>query len=346
VPRPTRSAALLLLLAVILELIGRLIKSTGVTLAAAAALGAVIADGALSPRVDGFTVRREIADRLTAGVATTLRITIGTPPGRRGNRRPVVVVHRQPGLPESRVVTPVMPGDSVAVASVTTTPPQRGVWVDGGSVAVEAYSPLGGFVRRRKLALGGAVWVHPAPAPAYRLPQLPTGAVRGTSPTARAGGGNDFFGIREWRVGDAATAVHWKASARRNQLVVMERERPSHSGLLIVCGRAGDNRGWEPAVARAAATAVGAFRSGRTLVLLGAGEVLSPVSPQEILDFFARLPADSTPSAAAIAAATRAVGGAATVVWLAAEAPSAGAVAKLQMPGGLIVSPLTRDASS
>lgn len=339
-PLPTRSAALLLLLAAILELIGRLIKSTGVTIAAAAALGAVIADAALTPRVDGFTVTREIADRLTAGVAATIRVTVGTPPSRWGNRRPVVLVHRQPGLAEARAVTPPMPRGSLAVATLSAVPPRRGVWADGGSVMVEAHSPLGGFVRRRRLLLDGGVWVHPAPAPPFRLPQLPIGAVRGTSPTARAGGGTDFFGIREWRVGDATTAVHWRASARRNQLVVMERERPSHSGLLIACGRACRQPEWEAAVARAAATAVGARRGGRTTVLLGAGEVLTPTSTQEILDFFARLPAGSTPSASAVADATRAAGEAATVVWLATDPPSADLAARLRLPGGLVITPM------
>jgi uncharacterized protein (DUF58 family) len=233
-----------------------------------------------------------------------------------------------------------MPGGAVAVAPVTTTPPRRGVWTGGGSIEVEAYSPLGGFVRRRTLRLDGPVWIHPAPAPAFRLPQIPTGAVHGASPTARAGGGTDFFGIREWRVGDAATAVHWRASARRNQLVVMERERPTHSGLLIVCGGAGDDANWEVAVARAAATAVAAFRGSRTLVLVGGGEALTPASTQEILDFFAKLPDGTAPAAAMVADAIRTVGSAPTVLWLATDVLDPAVAAKLRVPGGLIVSPL------
>jgi uncharacterized protein (DUF58 family) len=327
-PVPTRSAALLVLIAAILELLGRLIDSTGVTVAAAAALGAVVSDAALTPRIAGIRVRRDLATRLTAGLGTTVRLTMSAPTGRRGGRRPVTVRYDSPALPPVLVVTPTLRAGHEAVAQPTATPQHRGRWDEDGLFTVAAYSPLGGFVRRHSIPVSGAVWVHPAPAPPLLLPEADSGRGAGSSQSPRSGSGTEFFGIREWRSGDTPSAIHWRASARRSQLIVMERERPVHSALLVVAAPIKEpDEKWERAIARTAAAAVIALRSGRTVVTVCASTWSSPRDAHDLLDWFAALAPNAPPDPATLSAALRAGGRGCAVVWLAGYALPADVVA-------------------
>lgn len=50
----------------------------------------------------------------------------------------------------------------------------------------------------------------------------------------------DFYGLREWRVGDARSRIHWRTSARRQNLTVRQFERRRRSELVLVVDL------WEP----------------------------------------------------------------------------------------------------
>lgn len=50
----------------------------------------------------------------------------------------------------------------------------------------------------------------------------------------RAGADGDFFGTRPWQQGDSLRQVHWRASARRGELVVRQREQPRHRDVAVV----------------------------------------------------------------------------------------------------------------
>jgi uncharacterized protein (DUF58 family) len=49
----------------------------------------------------------------------------------------------------------------------------------------------------------------------------------------------DFFGLREWRAGDSRRWIHWRSSAKRNQLVVrqFEQHRNQDQVILLDLGR-------------------------------------------------------------------------------------------------------------
>ncbi|MBV9485146.1 MAG: DUF58 domain-containing protein [Frankiaceae bacterium] len=340
IPHPTRAAALLLVIATILELLGRLIHSTGVTVAAAAALGAVIGDAALSPRVAGIGVYRVAPDRMALGVPATVQLHVTAPGGRFAGRRSVVLIDRHPALSAAQVLTPAMRSGGRASATYRTVAQRRGCWQDAGDITIEAFSPLGGFVRRRRVAVSGELLVHPAPAVPYRLPEIAAGAPSGSSPSPRSGGGVDFYGIREWREGDATTAVHWRASARRNHLVVMERERPAHSALVVVCRRPAAADVWEPALGRAAATAIAALRAGRSVVLVGRHQTALPGNARDVLDWFAGVDAEPFDDPAQLHDALRRNGGAATMLWLSeSDTAQLSAEARLARPIA-VVTPL------
>ncbi len=336
-PRPTRATSLLLTLAAILELLGQLIHSTGVIVAAAFAVGAVIGDALLTPGAKYAAIERHTPSRMAVGVDANVQVALIGAGKRVFGRRPLVLTDRAPGLDIGRYVVPSIRDGEQAVAERTAMPQFRGCWLDGGRIDIEAYSPLGGWVRRNRVRLAESGWVHPAPAIPLRLPEAYVGEISGRASTARSGAGHDFYGIREWRVGDTTTSVHWRASARRNQLVVMERERPSHPTMLILAGRLGDDQAAEDLLARVAATALLALRDGRKVVLAAAGAVLSVTRPIDALDWFAGLDPAGDPDAATMRTALQTVGTGAAVLWLGADAVPAGVAGQVRGAGAASV---------
>jgi uncharacterized protein (DUF58 family) len=61
----------------------------------------------------------------------------------------------------------------------------------------------------------------------------PQGAL-GMRITQHSGGGDDYFGMREYRSGDSLRHVSWKRTARLDELVTIERTRPSPPRLRLV----------------------------------------------------------------------------------------------------------------
>jgi uncharacterized protein (DUF58 family) len=322
IPRPTRSAALLFAFAILLELLGRLVESTSITIAAAAALGAVIGDAALTPRIEGITYTRRASRRTTVGVPTRVQLELRQPDRRRTGMPPVLVNHDHPAELPTRVLTPAIRRGGQAVIQSVAVPQHRGYWEVGGTIQVEAHSPLGGFLRRGRSNTMTATprWVYPAPALPIPLPDTGLGAPSDAAGASRSGGGLEFFGIREWRSGDSASNVHWRASARRNQLVVIDRERPAKAALIVLIGPATPGPGWELAISRGAATAVAARRAGRPVMLVCGQQHATPDSRNDVLDWFAELAETPPAEPGILTIALRQQGPGATVLWLATEA--------------------------
>lgn len=56
----------------------------------------------------------------------------------------------------------------------------------------------------------------------------------GTKVSSRAGAGDDYFGLREYRPGDSLRHVSWKRTATRDNLICIERSRPSPPRIRVV----------------------------------------------------------------------------------------------------------------
>ncbi len=323
IPRPTRTAALLFAASSLLELLGRLVGSTSITVAAAAALGAVIGDAALTPHIEGVTLIRHSPSRMTAGVEVPIQVIVTLPRRRRTELAPILLIEDHPAFSPIRAMTPTLhPGAEVAI-ELRGRPTLRGHWPAGGSDVLEAHSPLGGFVRRRRFPIAEPAWVHPAPAGPIPLPELAAGSAAAMPGSSRSGHGIEFYGTREWRSGDTAANVHWRASARRNQLIVMERERPAGAALVVVVGPSAATPGWESAVARTAATAVAARRSGNPVTLVRGSEAGAPLAAGDILDWFAELDDTAASDPARVIPLVREQGPGTTLLWLSTEAAPA-----------------------
>jgi uncharacterized protein (DUF58 family) len=105
-----------------------------------------------------------------------------------------------------------------------------------GAVTLASGFPLGLATRRLTVELPEqATIVHPD---AVRLRALPIAngaqSVLEEAPLRARGGHDDYVGSRPWRTGDAFRDVHWRAVARRGELVVKEHDRALDRDLWIV----------------------------------------------------------------------------------------------------------------
>jgi len=52
--------------------------------------------------------------------------------------------------------------------------------------------------------------------------------------TSRAGGDDEFFGLRDYRAGDPVRHIHWRTSAKRGELVIRQFEREENRAIGVV----------------------------------------------------------------------------------------------------------------
>jgi uncharacterized protein (DUF58 family) len=113
-------------------------------------------------------------------------------------------------------------------------PPRRGLY-QIGPLVVEHEDTFG--MARSTLAIGGADRLVVVPAvvdlPAGG-PNLADGEGSAQLVQRRVTGNDDDLTTREYRTGDALRRVHWRASARRGQLMVRQEEHRSHPDARIV----------------------------------------------------------------------------------------------------------------
>lgn len=96
--------------------------------------------------------------------------------------------------------------------------------------------PFGVLRRTRRIAQPTHTLVYPrhyALRPRVLESITPTGPL-GMRLSSRSGGGDDFFGLREYQPGHGLRAIAWKRSAGASELVVIERTQPSPPRLRVV----------------------------------------------------------------------------------------------------------------
>ncbi|RYI99359.1 MAG: DUF58 domain-containing protein [Acetobacteraceae bacterium] len=106
---------------------------------------------------------------------------------------------------------------------------QRG-WMPMPRLEISTVQPLG--LARAWAYAWPAQNVLVYPAPETQAPPLPAPAGgQGRARVTRAG--DDVHHLRNYRAGDAPRSVAWKASARRDTLLVREFEQQRHGELLL-----------------------------------------------------------------------------------------------------------------
>lgn len=167
---------------------------------------------------------RVLPVRLQAGEdgRLVLRLTNVDSPGSRPTR-PLDV--RQPGVVglmpgASAVVDPILPGEAAELL-VPFRAGRRGSYTVPAPL-LRLLDPFALVQVRRTLPAGAEVLVLPTVFPLSGLPRGTSG--RGSSSgsaSATAGGGDPDAGVRAYRLGDDIRTVHWRASARLEEELVV-----------------------------------------------------------------------------------------------------------------------------
>jgi uncharacterized protein (DUF58 family) len=129
--------------------------------------------------------------------------------------------------------------------SYLALPSLRGVYTFD-QATMDSSDPIGLYFFETTLDGANEIVVHPASALAPNLTNGQLGA-RGQEEqdgSIRRGEGVDLHGVREYVPGDSLRRVHWRASARRDKLVVVEYEDALPQDMqLILMGTTANHRG-------------------------------------------------------------------------------------------------------
>ncbi|CAN5129512.1 hypothetical protein BH24ACT1_BH24ACT1_04460 [soil metagenome] len=266
----TRQGAIATAVSVALVVAGRLFAIFELFLigagGAALVIGAVVVTGLTRLRLD---VSRDLRPpRIHAGEASTVTLLV-TNGGRR--RTPVIQLRDAvgPGRTASVVLSPLAPGENVT--AVYTLPGEHRGLVGVGPLEVRVSDPFGLAALSVPAAPAVELTVWPL-VERVMAPSLTVGRDHDVGPpTDLAPSGDEFYALRPYADGDDLRRVHWRASAKRDDLVVRQDERPSQGTVTIVLDtRAGTYKDdtFERAVSAAASIAVAAARQGHILRLV------------------------------------------------------------------------------
>ncbi len=265
----------------------------------AAVLCAVLLDERDLLRVAAFAAALPLLATLIVGrTQVKLRATREPGPPRIpvGSDCQVQLVVRSTGRLSGRLLledgVPPLSGDSVsgdcARFSVTRLPPDRAVSLSYplylqergvhtlGPLVARITDPFGLAEYRRTLAGRSRLVVTPVVAP---LTGMPAGGELGTGEAGAgrvgAGPGQDTVVVRSYRQGDDLLKVHWRTTARRDELMVRVEEWPWRGGATVLLDhRAAAHRGSGPtssleyAVSLAASVYVHLVRHGQRVRLV------------------------------------------------------------------------------
>ena len=125
------------------------------------------------------------------------------------------------------------PGDERALC-YSLRPARWGVY-DVGSVAFRARDRLGLVLWERRLAEPRLLRVYPVPEPVGQaFPAVELQAFAGNEVARVAGDGIEYADIRDFVPGDRVRAINWRASARRQRLVVNERHPERNEDVVLL----------------------------------------------------------------------------------------------------------------
>jgi uncharacterized protein (DUF58 family) len=328
----TRRGLMLLLGAGLLLMGGRLLGIVELYMLSGAAFALVL--GAVAfvrlARFDLEATRELRPARVHAGGASRVELTVRN----NGRRRSPVLSARDPfdgGRRWARFLVAPLAPDEAARAAYRLPTDRRGIY-DLGPLQLQLEDPFGLAGRARPGAPATQLTVYPR---VDTIPPLPM--TRGNDPhagadhpTALASAGEDFYALREYEMGDDLRRVHWKATARLDELMIRQDEMPwqGRVTVLVDLRRAVHTPASLELALSAAASVVSACWRHRSLVRLVATDGIDSgfagghAHVEAILEHLAGASAGREDNLGAILASLRREGngGALTVVTTAAAA--------------------------
>jgi uncharacterized protein (DUF58 family) len=254
---------------------------------------------------------RATPNRLHPGSTGVVELRIGNAGASRS--RPLTVGDAPTaGLTEGvRCVLPPLRPRSTAVVRYRLHATRRGRFTIG-DVTVRTADPLGLCALRRTIPAGTDVLVVPLVTPLAGMPAMSgMRSAAGDTAGASAAGGDPDVRIRPYIPGDDIRTIHWRASARRDDLVVRARQPVSHgSATVVIDHREAAHRGEAPDSSLEAAVSLAASISVHILmndyklhlathsgfVVASGGDVID-----DVMVGLAELQADRSPSFAGVA---------------------------------------------
>ncbi len=151
------------------------------------------------------------------------------------------------------------------------TLPRRGPHRLAG-VRITTRFPFGLFLKAGRPMLTSEVVVYPTVHPVSPELLRQFGAT-GDRPTRRRGRGTDLYNLRGYRAGDDPRLIHWRSSAKTQDLLVreLEAETTEDTRLVLVGSGTRDAAALELALSEAASLAAHLIRAGAGVELVGPG---------------------------------------------------------------------------
>lgn len=270
--RLTRAGIGIALSAAISFALGRLFGADELLILSAMQLVALLVavSMAASTRLDLAISRTANPARLRAG--TPARIDVAVSNRARRSTPILLAIDHISGTPGASLHLAPIKGGATAPIAYRLPTAKRGL-IDVGPLDLRYGDPLGltrGSVRASDLI---TLVVHPELVDLGALH-----AIAGHDPTADqqpiralATGGDEFFALRPYVIGDELRRVHWRASARTGELVVRQDERPRTGRvtvLLDVRRSSYDESGFERAVSAALSALYAGWRGDDSLRFL------------------------------------------------------------------------------
>ena len=277
-------------------------------LLAALAFATLVAACVDDPRIKGLVVMFGGTTTATVGDQVTHWFAV-TNKGRRATTSCHLRSHAH-GYSDVTVLVPALAGGERVSVKVVRTATDR-VAVAGQVIVVTSTAPFGLRSVRSALVVRAPLVVRPRLVPVPRAHLDPARTADDLGPSRLRRDGETVHGVRDWRSGDDARQIHWRSTARRGQLVVLERESPEQPrATFLIAGPASDPA-WEQSVSVLASSVVDALRSGAAVSLWAEQQDLAPLidaTADGALDWCAALTDPAWPSVDLLARAARAAG--------------------------------------
>ncbi|APB32303.1 hypothetical protein GlitD10_0002 [Gloeomargarita lithophora Alchichica-D10] len=237
-------------------------------------LSLMIASGVLSEEVmKGVVVERGFPGQIFAGAPALVTLKVEN----RKRRIPtfsITITDRLPGVtcPENYFLK--VDARRTAQVSYRVTFPRRGWWMLEG-YEISTRFPFDLFCKVRVMREPVSVLVYPSLGQPPNLSFLSL-VGQGTRPQIQAGGDGEFLSLRDFRSGDDARRIHWKASARRDTWLLRDLERQDSEELTLyfypVAPAATEPQRLEQGVSTCAGLAQELLQRGYPVALVTPGE--------------------------------------------------------------------------
>ena len=276
--------------------------------------------------------------RVPAGSEARVLVSVRNHDSRRS---PVLVV--RDSFADGRIagrfaVAPLASGES-RTAGYRLTGARRGM-LEFRALELELCDPFGLARMARSVAPPASLTIHP------RVELLPYTSIPSDSDrdqriaTPLLGrGGDEFYALREYQLGDDLRQVHWVSTARTDELMIRQPQNLWRGRTTVVFDARSsvhDHQSFETALAATASLAVSGLRGGmqvRVVVVGGrdTGNGMGPAHEGRILDTLA---VASPTSAGALGAELRHAGARGPVVLVSSEAAQPGDLAAAARAAG------------